>query len=73
MFTIERQKEIMTLLKNKKSITVGELSQKFFIGKATIRRDLNKLEKMGLLKKTYGGAVLLEGLDMEIPLFIREA
>ena len=73
MFTIERQKEIMSLLKDKKSVTVIDLSRKFFIGEATIRRDLDKLERMGLLKKTYGGAVLLEGLDMEIPLSVRES
>lgn len=72
MFSIERQQNIINLLKLKKSITVTELSKKFFIGEATIRRDLEKLEKKGLLKRTYGGAVLLEGLDSEIPLSIRE-
>lgn len=72
MFTIERQQSIMNLLKSKKSATVTELSQKFYIGEATIRRDLEKLEKKGLLKRTYGGAVLLDGLDSEIPLSIRE-
>lgn len=72
MFTIERQQGIVNLLKARKSATVTELSQKFFIGEATIRRDLEKLEKKGLLKRTYGGAVLLEGLDSEIPLSVRE-
>lgn len=63
----------MNILKAQKSVTVAELSSKFFIGEATIRRDLEKLEKKGLLKRTYGGAVLLEGLDTEIPLFVRES
>lgn len=72
MFSIERQQEIMNLLRTKKSVTVSELSRKFFIGEATIRRDLGKLEKSGLLKRTYGGAVLLEGLDIEIPFSVRE-
>lgn len=72
MFTIERQQGIMNLLNVKKSVTVAELSQKFSIGEATIRRDLEKLEKMGLLKRTYGGALLLEGLDSEIPFSVRE-
>ena len=72
MFTIERQQNIINLLKSKKSVTVTELSRKFFIGEATIRRDLEKLEKKGLLKRTYGGAVLLDGLDSEIPLSVRE-
>jgi len=72
MFSIERQQQIMNLLKSKKSVTVAELSQKFYIGEATIRRDMEKLEKMGLIKRTYGGAVLLEGLDSEIPFVVRE-
>lgn len=72
MFTIERQHNIMNELRKEKSITVTNLSKKFFIGEATIRRDLEKLEKAGFLKRTYGGAVLLDGLDMEIPLTVRE-
>ena len=72
MFTIERQQGILNMLNTKKSVTVAELSQRFFIGEATIRRDLEKLEKRGLLKRTYGGAVQLDGLDSEIPLSIRE-
>lgn len=72
MFTIERQQGIMNLLKSKQSITVTELSKTFFIGEATIRRDLEKLEKKGLLKRTYGGAILIDGLDSEIPLSVRE-
>lgn len=72
MFTFERQQGIINLLKMNKSASVAELSKKFFIGETTIRRDLEKLEKQGVLKRTYGGAVLLEGLDSEIPLFVRE-
>ena len=72
MFSIERQQKISHLLRNKKSVTVSELSKIFFIGEATIRRDLEKLEKKGLIKRIYGGAVLLEGLDAEVPLSVRE-
>ncbi len=72
MFTIERQQSIINMLKINKSATVTELSKIFFIGEATIRRDLEKLEKAGLIKRTYGGAVLLEGLNSEIPLSVRE-
>lgn len=72
MFPIERHQQIMNILNNKKSVTVEDLSKTLFIGEATIRRDLEKLEKKNLLKRTYGGAVLLEGLDIEIPLSVRE-
>ena len=72
MFSIERQNEIVALLKIQKSVTVRELSKKFYVSEATIRRDLDKLDNKGIIKKTYGGAVLLEGLDIEIPLSVRE-
>ena len=72
MFAIERQYNIMNELRKEKSLSVSNLSKKFFIGEATIRRDLEKLERAGLLKRTYGGAVLLEGLDSEVPLTVRE-
>lgn len=72
MLTLERQQEILALIKQRKSVSMAELSKRFFIGEASIRRDLDKLEKKGLIKRTYGGAVLVSGLDSEIPLFIRE-
>lgn len=72
MFAIERRQAILDWLKTEKSATVKALSQKFFIGEATIRRDLEKLEKSGLISRTYGGAVLLEGQNAEVPLSVRE-
>ena len=68
----KRQKEIIDLLKENKLLSVNELSKRLFIGPASIRRDLNKLEKLGHVKRTHGGATLLDGLDSEIPLYVRE-
>ena len=72
MFPIERQQAIIQFLKEKKSATVTDLSRSLFIGEATIRRDLEKLAKSNLVRRTHGGAVLTEGLDIEIPLAVRE-
>lgn len=69
----ERLKKIMDRVKNDKFVDVKSLSKDFFINEATIRRDLNKLENSGLINRTYGGAVLVEGLDSEIPLYARES
>lgn len=55
-----RREKIKTLLLEKKSITVDELSDRFRISEQTIRRDLQWLEEDGFLKRTYGGAVLRE-------------
>lgn len=72
MFKIERHQKILDILHDKKSITVKNLSKEFYIGETTIRRDLEFLESLGLVKRTYGGAVLIEGINSEIPISVRE-
>ena len=57
MFAEERKEEIVKILKNKNSITVEELTNKFSVSKATIRNDLNELENKDFLKRTHGGAI----------------
>lgn len=67
-----RQKLILEMIQSDKFIKVAELSKKLYINEATIRRDLNALEQEGLVKRIYGGAVLSNGQDSEIPLMQRE-
>lgn len=69
----ERQQLILERIRKYKGASVQDLAKEFFINEATIRRDLNKLERTGLIKRTYGGALLIEGLSSEIPLFARES
>lgn len=56
MIPKERQDAILETLNNKGYISVEELSKKLYVSLATIRRDLNELEKNGFLKRTHGGA-----------------
>jgi len=72
METLKRQSDIIELLKTKKHMTVIELAEALYIGAASIRRDLVKLEKLGYVKRTHGGVTLISGLDSEIPLYVRE-
>ena len=72
MFTLERQNEIMEILKKNKFISINKLAEHFYISTASIRRDLEKLEQQGLVKRTYGGVMLVEGVHAEIPLVVRE-
>ena len=72
MFPKARQKLILEIVKSDKFIKVSEISKKLFINEATIRRDLNALEMEGLVKRVYGGAMLSNGQDSEIPLMHRE-
>lgn len=73
MFALERHNEIVNILKEAKSVSVAFLSAKLYVSETTIRRDLDILERNNIIKRTYGGAVLLEGLNSEIPLAVREA
>lgn len=71
MLQLQRQNEILHLLELHKELTVKELCSALFYSPATIRRDLSELEKRGLLKRSFGGAVLNETFSSQYPHEIR--
>ena len=72
MLMEERQQRILEWLNRKKSATVRELSAGLFVSPATVRRDLAAMEKLGLIKRSHGGAVLFETGSGEISSLVRE-
>ena len=66
-----RQKEILAILGQKSDVSVTELCESLFVSAPTIRRDLQFLEKEGLIRRTHGGAALLRGAASESPFAIR--
>ena len=72
MFAQEREEEIMSVLRKKKAVTVKELSQMLYVSEATVRRELSRMERTGALRRSHGGAVLLEGIKDDPSLLIRE-
>ncbi len=58
MLVGERRSKILELLENERAVEVADLVRIFDVTGATIRRDLEALEKEGLLRRTHGGAVL---------------
>lgn len=56
MLTEERFNKILTLLDEKKAVTVQELSEILNTSESTVRRDLNTLNSKGKLHKVHGGA-----------------
>jgi len=72
MLAIERKNEILAILQKEQRVLVAELSLRYNVTEETIRRDLEKLEKEGYVKKTYGGAVLNKNSTTDMPLKIRE-
>lgn len=54
----ERLEMIRQIIAAKQKVAVAELSDEFSVTEETIRRDLEKLERVGVLTRTFGGAVL---------------
>ena len=71
MFAIERIKIIKDYLNKDKHVSVAKLSSLLNVTEVTIRRDLEKLESEGFLKRAHGGAVLIA--DSDDPPAIEEA
>lgn len=71
MLQIKRQNDLMHLLREHKELTVKELCALLFSSPATIRRDLRELEEKGLLKRSFGGAVLVEDYSNQLPRDLR--
>ncbi|QAV33194.1 transcriptional regulator, DeoR family [Fervidobacterium changbaicum] len=57
MFAEERKSKIARIIKEGKSVRVNELAKLFGVSESTIRRDLNELESLGIIKRTHGGAI----------------
>lgn len=55
----QRQRFILSEIKTSHSVKVKILAGKLGVTERTIRRDLEELEKTGLLRVRYGGAVLI--------------
>ena len=58
MFQKERMEKILAILKMHGYVTVKYLTQELHYSKATINRDLNALEQMNEVTRSYGGVEL---------------
>lgn len=72
MLAIERRKEILMKLQAERRVVVSELSQLYNVSEETIRRDLEKLVNDGVAIKSYGGAVINENSNLDLPFNIRK-
>lgn len=53
----ERQEEILDIINRNGEGRVNDFKSRFGVTDMTIRRDLEKLEQKGLLRRTFGGAI----------------
>ena len=72
MYYSERKEQLIEIIRHEGNISVHKLSKLLFVSEPTIRRDLTVLEKEGKIKRTYGGAVYCELINVEVPLSLRE-
>jgi len=48
------------LLNQKSELSVKEIAEMLHVSDMTVRRDLNELERQGIIRRTHGGATLLD-------------
>ena len=70
LFVLERYNRISEYIKEKGRATIEELTEALYVSPATIRRDLNEMQRLGMLKRTHGGAIHIDTGD-EVSIFVR--
>ncbi len=66
MLAVERKNRILEILRREKIVKVESLAEEFQVSVMTVRRDLEKCEKEGLVHRCHGGAVLKADIDHEV-------
>jgi DeoR family transcriptional regulator, fructose operon transcriptional repressor len=71
MYAIERRRWLVERARLAGRLDVSAVSDELGLARETIRRDLTSLERQGLLRRVYGGAVPIERLTFESTLSMR--
>jgi DeoR family fructose operon transcriptional repressor len=71
MYVIERRQMLLDHARRTGRVDVAQMSGELGLAPETIRRDLKDLERQGLLRRVYGGAVAVERLNFESALSVR--
>ena len=72
MLNEERRYKIQELLAKKRRVLVNEIAKSFGISKVTIRKDLEILERRGILTRVHGGAILNQSSITDLALTEKE-
>lgn len=67
MIVVHRRNKIKEKLFIERSVKAADLVKEFNVSEETIRRDLNQLEREGIARKNYGGAILVDELLNAVP------
>lgn len=73
MIPYERRTQILAILQKEKTATMKTLANALYVSEASVRRDVEELQKEGLCEKVYGGVILAEYKNSVVPLSRRDA
>lgn len=65
LYAEERQQHILNRAQADGRVEVSTLANELAVTQETIRRDLDRLERQGLIRRVHGGAIPLNRLDFE--------
>ena len=71
MLPYDRQQEILRLLEQHGHVSTHKLARLIHVSEPTLRRDLARMETLGLIRRTYGGAVLPDTMQ-NMPVMLRK-
>lgn len=71
MLIAQRRQKILEYIEKNGNATVAELAGYIYASEPTVRRDLTAMEREGVIKKVYGGAMIKTSADREIPMDVR--
>jgi len=60
-----RQAKVRELLRSRQTVSIAELAAMFGVSEMTIRRDLNRLERTGQVRRTHGGVMPADRMVFE--------
>ena len=67
----ERLREIVEILKKDGFSSVSDISKRLYVSQPTVRRDLDILERQGVIRRNHGGAMLCEN-EISSPVSFRK-
>ena len=64
---VSRLTQIQQMLEDDDAVTVGQLTRRLGVSEATVRRDLDALQRSGFVQRTHGGAVATQIHELPYP------
>jgi DeoR family transcriptional regulator of aga operon/DeoR family fructose operon transcriptional repressor len=66
MLAVERRLKILERVAESQNVEVSVLARQFGVSEMTVRRDMQRLERDGFLRRTYGGATAHQIRSIEV-------